>query len=270
MNQIRFLVPQPAKPKPDFPLFVYLPGMDCTGKLFQTQAKRLAHFFDLRCLSIPTDDLSDWNELAGETVKLLKNEIAINQRRSVYLCGESFGGCLALKVAMRAPWSIQRLILVNPASSFNHRPWLGWGVRIIQWLPSVLHHYSAVGLLPFLAELSRIAQNDYRALLRAMNSVPQQVVSWRLSLLRDFEPDEESLRRLTQPTLVVAGGADRLLPSVAEAQRLVKILPQAQMKILPLSGHACLLESETNLYNILAEYNFLPLKIAEPLGEKAV
>jgi len=51
-----------------------------------------------------------------------------------------------------------------------------------------------------------------------------------------FDVDETQLRQLTQPVLVIASALDRLLPSIT-ARRLVKILPNAQMVVLPYSGH---------------------------------
>jgi pimeloyl-ACP methyl ester carboxylesterase len=76
-------------------------------------------------------------------------------------------------------------------------------------------------------------------------------------LLQNFKPCEQSLTRLTQPTLIIAGGSDRLLPSLEEAQRLVSLIPHAEMTVLPFSGHACLLETQTNLYAILEKHNFI-------------
>ncbi|MDJ0687037.1 MAG: alpha/beta hydrolase [Xenococcaceae cyanobacterium MO_188.B32] len=257
-NEISFLLPKPIQPEK--PLFVYLPGMDGTGVLLTNQADELSQSFDLRCLSIPSNDLSDWDTLANKTRDLIEQEITRSPSRPVYLCGESFGGCLALKTTVTAPQIVKRLILVNPASSFNQRPILGLGINLISWVPSYIHQTSAIGLLPFLAELSRMRKPERRALLQAMRSLPQKVVSWRLSLLKDFMVSKQELTSLKQPTLIIAGGADRLLPSVEEAQNLLKILPQAQMKVLPQSGHACLLEAETNLYEILSENNFLDRK----------
>ncbi len=256
-NEISFLLPKPIQPEK--PLFVYLPGMDGTGVLLTNQADELSQSFDLRCLSIPSNDLSDWNTLTSKTIDLIKQEIARSSSRPVYLCGESFGGCLALEVAVAAPHIVQRLILVNPASCFNQRPFLGWGVNLIPWIPDYIHRTSALGLLPFLAELSRIKLPERRALIEAMRLLPQKVVSWRLSLLRDFNLTKQELKNIKQPTLIIAGGADKLLPSVEEAQRLVKTLPQGKVITLPKSGHACLIEAETNLHDILAQNNFLEL-----------
>jgi pimeloyl-ACP methyl ester carboxylesterase len=175
------------------------------------------------------------------------------------LCGESFGGCLSLKVVERYPSLIDRLILVNPASSFNQRPLLSWGIGITQWVPDFIHRSSALALLPFMASLNRIDTGDRLALLKAMRSVPQSTVSWRLSLLKDFSLESSSLEQFTQPVLVLASRSDRLLPSLEEGKNLVEKLPNAQMQILIESGHVCLLESDINLKLILEEYNFLPL-----------
>jgi len=83
-----------------------------------------------------------------------------------------------------------------------------------------------------------------------MRSVPPETVLWRLSLVKEFDVDETQLRQLTQPVLVIASALDRLLPSITEG-RLVKILPNAQMVVLPYSGHACLLEADIKLYEIM-------------------
>ena len=252
----------PRKVNRDKPLFVYLPGLDGTGKLFQIQEDNLAANFDLRCLSIRTDNHSTWQDLATDTVKLIKTELAHKTNREVYLCGESFGGCLALQTALAAPSTISKLVLVNPASSFNQLPIFGFGVNIAPWLPTWVHRYSSLGLLPFIANLNRINDCDRLSLIESMKSLPPHVSNWRLSLLRDFKVTKEQLRNLTVSSLIIAGGADSLLPSVKEAEKLVSLLPDARMTILPQSGHACLLETEVDLYQILVEQNFIPAEYA--------
>ena len=55
----------------------------------------------------------------------------------------------------------------------------------------------------------------------------------------------------------MASEADRLLSSVTEANRLVRYLPNARQILLPDSGHACLLEGEIRLEEILGSRGFL-------------
>ena len=243
--------------KRDRPWLVYLPGMDGSGKLLYTQIPDLAPHLNLRCLAIDREDLSNWKQLATATIDCLQKELAKDNLKRIYLCGESFGGCLAMSVAINAPQLVAGMVLINPASSFMQQPILSWGINLTRWMPSWIHGNSPLGLLPFLAELSRIKSSDRRTLLNAMKTLSQEVVSWRLSMLRDFSVTASQCKQFQQPTLIIASGSDRLLPSVKEASRLVRLFPNSAMEILPKSGHACLLESEVNLAHILSKHQFL-------------
>ena len=247
----------PQQLNPHLPLFVFLPGMDGTGQLLRTQTDSLETAFDVRCLAIPPDDLTTWDVLSEQVFALIQSEWQKQPQRSVYLCGESFGGCLAMKVALLHPEFFQRIILVNPASSFNQKPLLECATYFTEWIPDLFYRMGTYGLLPFLAALSRVAPRDRIDLLNAMKSVPPKTVHWRLSLLREFFVADEDLARLTPPVLLLAGAADRLLPSVAEAERLERILPNAKRRILSRSGHTCLLEEEVRLYEVLKVEKFL-------------
>lgn len=254
-NRLKFLIP--TQNNPDTPLFVFLPGMDGSGKLLQTQTECLEKAFDIRCLAIPADDLNDWDILSAHVVDLIKAELKSRPQQTVYLCGESFGGCLTLKVAVRSPQLFDRVILINPASSFARRPLLHWGAQLLPWMPDLIYRGTALALLPFLVAWRKVEKDDRRALLHEMRSVPPKSVGWRLSLLGEFDVSDDELSQLDRPVLILAGEVDRVLPSVEEAERLMKRLPNAKRVLLPQSGHACLLEADLNLYDILHENDFL-------------
>jgi pimeloyl-ACP methyl ester carboxylesterase len=138
-SQPYFLTPStnglPSGSANNKPLFVFLPGMDGTGELLHNQVAELSREFEIRCLAIPPDLLMSWEDLTAQVIKLIETEIAARSPRCVvYLCGESFGGCLALNVATQAPQLCDRSILVNPAISCHRHPWLGWGEHIVQYM----------------------------------------------------------------------------------------------------------------------------------------
>lgn len=244
-------------PNPNKPLFIFLPGMDETGKVqmgFET--KGLDADFDVRCFVIPPEDLNDWDLLAEDVIQLTQAELAASQPRSIYLCGESFGGCLALQVIMTRPDLFDRLILVNPASSFAAVPWLSLGSLILPWTPQWLYDLSSYSSLLFLAQLTRVSLSGLSALLQSTQAAPKKTAERRLVLLQQFRVNAEKLRAFARPTLLIAGQCDRLLPSVDEVQRLAQFFPVAQTLTLPHSGHACLVETEINLGRILRETNF--------------
>lgn len=250
-SKISFLRPTTSRPK--LPLFIFLPAMDGTGKLLHLQQSRLSKAFDIRCLSIPHNDLSSWEQLSERTIKLIKMEKEAVPQRPIYICGESFGGCLALKVALRTPELLDKLILINSATSFSQQPLVKYGSYLTEYLPRNLYKLSVTATLPFLGALGRMQRYECQALLEAMQSISQQTAIWRFELMRSFQVEKNQLKNLKKTTLVIASAVDRLLPSVSQAKFLVKNLPQAQMVILPKSGHACLLETDVDLYQIIRD-----------------
>ncbi len=254
-GQICFLTPQ--RLQPDFPLFIFLPGMDGTGQLLRTQTAGLEAAFDVRCLAISVDDLTDWDHLTENLLELIKAEIARSSQRPVYLCGESFGGCLAIKAALHSPHLFNRIVLVNPASSFHTRPWIGWGAQLARWLPEPFFRLSSEALMPVLGNTDRISASDRKAFWETVQLIPQKTTLWRLALLNEFNVSEAQLRLITQPTLLLGSAADRLLPSLEEVRRLARLFANAHTVVLPNSGHACLLETDINLYEIMRTHNFL-------------
>lgn len=145
------------------PLLIYLPGLDETGKaLISLQTASFEQDFNVRSLVIPPDDLDDWNLLATAAIALIKNELAkMPAQMPVYLCGESFGGCLALKILLKSQVKSQglfeRVVLVNPASSFHRVPWLNLGSRLFPLIPAPLYGFSSsLPVVDFLAPPDRI------------------------------------------------------------------------------------------------------------------
>lgn len=243
--------------RPEADLLVFLPGMDGWGSLFARQAQELQQDFEVCALRIPVNDRLDWDGLSDRLIHLIEAQLASGVNRQVYLCGESFGGCLALKTVLKAPELIARLILVNPASSFHRRPWMALGESIVPWIPDRIYNVGSVAVYFLLAALPRIAPQDRQSLWSALCNVPADTSAWRLSLLRQFTLDVQDLYEITQPTLILASGSDRLLPSVSESRYLQQHLKHAQVIDLPHSGHACLLEESISLFNIITDCEWI-------------
>ncbi len=254
-NRCQLLHPVP--PNLELPPLVLLPGMDGIGLLRYPQARRLAHHYDVRCLSIPVDDRRSWAELSDEVLDQIESEFR-SHHGDITLFGESFGACLGLKLVLRSPQLFQRLVLVNSASAFQSALLPRWGGIVSRWIPEAFYPVSCLGLLPFLAMLNHLSDEMRQALLDAMRSVPQRSAQWRMTLLQHLNISDAQLRRITIPTLLIASQSDRLLPSVDEAQRLSRLIPDAIVHYVANRGHACLLEDGFDLRQILKQHNWLP------------
>ena len=248
----------PHSSNPEYPLLTFLPGMDETGKeLLYLETKSLEAGFDVRCLVIPPNNFMTWEQLTEGTISLIRAELERVSQEAVYLCGESLGGCLALKLIERAPHLFKRLVLVNSASSFHRVPWLNQSSRLLAWTPQLLYKFSPIVILWLTSALTRIPFARMRILWKAAQAAPKRTAEFRLLQLSEFRIDETHLHRFTAPVLLIASRADRLLPSVTEAHRLSQIFPAAQVVILPHSGHTCLIELDINLYKILQDEHFV-------------
>jgi pimeloyl-ACP methyl ester carboxylesterase len=247
LHPLSFFQPRPTQPH--LPLFVFFSGMDGTGKLLHKQIDRLSAKFDVRCLKIASNDRSDWTGLVDRTLKLIAGELFEGQ--DLYLCGESFGACLAMQVAAQIDIKIDELVLINPASSFGRLPLLASGSALSGLLPDALYPLSARILVNFLVAADRVATTERQSLLDAMLSVQPQTAAWRLNLLRQFRVDAIVPKLVDIPTVLIAGELDRLLPSPLEVRFLGKLLPKSKTTLLPCSGHACLLEQDIHLVDLL-------------------
>ncbi|MEM8603933.1 MAG: alpha/beta hydrolase [Cyanobacteria bacterium P01_H01_bin.121] len=246
-------------------MLVYLPGMDGTGQLFERQGRELQAYFDIRCLVIPTDDRRDWPTLTGDVIALVQQEQRSRQAQGAttdlsvqtYCCGESFGGCLALRATVQDPQLFHTIILVNPASAYHYQPWSPLSALALRWVPNSIYELTVEPFSFWLAARERLSVASQQTLVATMQSVPCQTAAWRLNLLNQFDTDALPLATIQQPVLLVSSRGDRLLPSYGEAIYLHRRLAKAKLHVLPESGHACLLEEEVSLANILATTGFL-------------
>lgn len=248
-KSLRLIACTPATPSR--PLFFFLPGMDGSGALLQPQVAGLRPHFDIRSLSIPPDDRTGWGELTERVAALIRMEQQRHPGRMTTVCGESFGGCLALSLISRFPDLCDQLILINPASSARRQPWISACSSLTRLMPAPLYQLSSLSLCNLLIASHRVSRPLRQQLLAAMQAVSPQSAAWRMALLMQFCLEDLALDRVRQPVLILASGADRLLPSQYEAWRLARCLPRATPLLLPDSGHACLLESQVDLSAIL-------------------
>lgn len=236
---------------------VMLPGLDGTGRLFVSQMRSLSQSFDVRCLHIPHENRQDWSELAHAVIDLVQ-EIRGN-RHFVYLCGESFGGCLALQIALLEPTLMSHLVVINPASALRRYTWTRWTTQYVDFVPGWLFKMSGAVALPLLANFDRINDEKKLLFINTVRPIPQDCVTWRIGMLHRFQVQPEQLEEIVVPTALLASQRDRLFPSDREALLLQESLPNSKVHFLPKSGHVCLLEDEVDLVQCLKALHFLPV-----------
>jgi pimeloyl-ACP methyl ester carboxylesterase len=249
------------------PLMFYLPGLDGSGLAASNQFPPLSRAFELRCLALPPADRMDFPALVDHVSALVERDVrrdcdggvgssAAPRRRPVYLLGESFGGVLALAVAERlGPALVDRLVLVNPATSFAESVWPRAG-GVLASLPDPLYRALPLLLSPVLsnplalaqaaAEAERVAAAEAAAEgggaaaeEAEQDPVPEPIrrASDALYALLGLMPQLSALR-LVLPRDTLAHRLQLLQEGAAAARAL---LPRVQQRALILAGELDLL-----------------------------
>ncbi len=158
------------------------------------------------------------------------------------LGGHSFGGRVALQIAIDAPQRVRSLALVCPEAFATERPPIG-KVTELPLIGAALAYYT---LAPHtvrigLAALSRdpswldaAAVAGYAAPLAVQGTAMAQV--WQARSPKDgARPVPQHLAEVRCPTLLVWGDGDSVFPA-EDGRRLAALLPDGSLLVLP-GGH---------------------------------
>ena len=162
------------------------------------------------------------------------------------LGGFSLGGWLAAEFAIRQPHRLRKLVLVAPA-----------GLVVENARAPELSEITPPELPSYLA-------NDPAAALRYFPKAPDPAFDARLGreigayaqLVRNHPQGNPKLarwlHRITVPTLLLWGGADRMRPT-AQANAWMDLLPDGHLKLVPNTGHL-VFEETPSAADIVADF----------------
>ena len=161
-------------------------------------------------------------------------------------CG--LGGWLAAELAVRYPERLSRLVLVD-----------AYGLNVSGALPEDEFALPPAMLRPLLfarpdTELALATVPDTEPADRAERVLHARVAAARLAWQFPYNPKLRGwLRRARVPALVVWGDQDRLVP-VAHGWAYAQGLPQAQLAILPGTGHYPYLETPGHFADMVTTF----------------
>jgi len=136
------------------------------------------------------------------------------------LIGNSLGGWLALKFAVKYPHRVEKLVLLASPGIAPVRP-------------------------SFYAQTAAVEQGSAGAsvlheTVLGENQIPQAVLDFMNLILENFLPitdslppyNDEQLKALTMPVLFIAGDQDVIVDAEGSAERLKTLLPEAEIHVL--------------------------------------
>jgi pimeloyl-ACP methyl ester carboxylesterase len=238
----------------DRPQVVYLPGLDGTGRLLHRQPGLHARS-RVDCVSYPHDRLSSYDELA----ELGADRIRAAGSQPAVVVAESFGGAVALTLALRYPELVERLVLVNTFAWFPSRLLILLGAtfgRYFPQRPSPPHTRGVRGWFFFAPEIPKSERDEW---WNRTADVPMRSFGYRMKLIQglDLRP---RLREIRTPALVVASLNDKVVPCRA-GRELARLLPNARL-LLARVGHAALIHPRIDLAKLLDDPAHWPARKA--------
>lgn len=202
---------------------VFIPALLCDGALYEGVITTLGSQIEAHVMMSPKPDMAD--SVAA---------ILAGAPDTFALVGTSYGGNLALRVALAAPERVIALWLMgcDPAAPQSGGPDLAGG---LQTTPDAVFDMLA-GLVVHKDHTSEAA--TFKAMAKRIGGTAGAAQAMAIASRQDVTAQ---LATLTMPTLVLWGADDALVP-VAVGQKMADALPNAQFKVLPDCGHLPTLE----------------------------
>ncbi|MCM2320030.1 MAG: alpha/beta fold hydrolase [Pseudomonas sp.] len=173
----------------------------------------------------------------------------------VSVVGNSFGGAIALAFALRHPERVRRLVLMGAAGlSFPLTDGLDkvWGyqpsleaMRELMKVFAFDHSIITDDLVRMRFEAS--IRDDVQSRFAQLFPAPRQQGIEMLAV------DEAALRQLPQPTLIIHGRDDQVIP-LETSERLIRLIPHAQLHVFGECGHWVQIEQAAAFSRLLIDF----------------
>jgi pimeloyl-ACP methyl ester carboxylesterase len=228
---------------------VLVPGLDGTGLLFYRQRPRLARSRRVATYAL-RDSAPTMSVLVADLAGVIET-VAPLERRAIVI-GESFGGTLAMSLALERPERVVALVVLNSFPYFAPQIRLHlarWGLRALPWgMMSLVRRLTA-----FRLHSAHTHAEEIRQFMALTRQASRNGYLNRLGLLTRFDI-RGRLGELRVPTLFLAASEDHLVPSVAQARFMAERVPGAALRVLDGHGHICLIAPDLDLGCMLDEW----------------
>ena len=228
---------------------VLVPGMNGTGELFYRQVPRLERSYRVATYSLRED--AESLDLLAADLSHVVDAVAPIERRAI-IVGESFGGAVALTLALSYPERVAALVILNSFPYFAPQVRLRLAIAGLTVLP-----WGAMPLVRHLTAFRLHSPHTHRAEVKQFIELTAHATRDgyinRLKLLRRYDV-RDRLHDIRQPALFLASEHDYLVPAVAQARYMTNRVPSSVMRILKGHGHICLIAPDLDLAQILNEW----------------
>jgi 2-hydroxymuconate-semialdehyde hydrolase len=174
---------------------------------------------------------------------------------SAHVVGNSFGGGLALALAIRAPRRVNRLVLMGSAGvRFDLTEGLdkAWG-----YTPSIENMRELLDIFAYDRTLvtDDLARLRYEASIRPgyQEAFASMFPAPRQRGVDALASDESDIRTISKETLIIHGREDRVIP-LSSTYRLFELIDRAQLHVFGHCGHWTQIEHAARFNRLVSDF----------------
>lgn len=225
---------------------VFLHGLVGLNEHWESVVERIRHRFSCRTLELPLLDLNGQDCSIHGVTDLTVQFLHKHVREPVVLVGNSFGGHVALRIALRRSSMVKGLVLAGSSGLFERTFVKGAPVRPSRvWLEEkiseLFHDQNAMNQSDVdRAHVALSERSGARAMVRLSRSA-------RRNYLGDQIGD------IHTPTLLIWGRNDVVTPPSA-AQGFLDLMPNAEIFWIDRCGHAPMIEAPSEFARAMLDF----------------
>jgi len=222
------------------PPLVYVPGIDGSGELLLgTRPKLESHFrlvrFCYRASGPAPEGGDTYASLAASIIEGF-DEAGIDR---ALVLAESFGGAVAVRLALDFPERVAALAIVNSFVHYEGKKSLAFTGAVLSVMPSfgyqIIRHLFAPALMLAPRRDAQATRDFRRAPLFGLDDGYLR----RMKMIATVDFRDE-LPNLSQPVQLFASTHDRIVDSIPSSEAMAAKIPDVKLTILEKAGHVVL------------------------------
>lgn len=228
---------------------VLLPGSMCDARVWTTLLTVLSY-------ERPVTVAPVWN---GDRIEEIASGLLSSLPQKFALAGHGLGGVVALEVLRRAPERVIRLALMgtNPLSDTPQEA----ADRDPRIIGAKSGRFAQLVEQDFLARRLAVGPHKAQAIAEMTEmafALGPDVMARQERAMQRRRDQQGTLRRITQPTLVLAGELDQVV-SLKRQEFLAELIPYGRLRVLNGVGHMPMLEDPEGTTEAIHEWMRQPL-----------
>lgn len=222
---------------------VFLHGWGLSSKIFEPIIYRMKNDFEVYSLDLPGFGNSPINKSTylKDYADFVYKFIGDNNIEKPMIIGHSFGGAVAVKLALLYSDSVSKLVLVCASAIRQPRRKMIFIKKMADFLKPLFSLKSR----SFILKLLKLDKTDY-----AQIENPELKQTFKNVISEDLSPYFSMIK---MPTLVIWGEKDAVTP-LSEGKLIAETIPDAKLAVVKNAGHFLFLEKPDEFIKLIKKF----------------